>query len=112
MNAIFAFVFITLCNVVVLAADTKAVPDDSMNVTVVGILRTGVVAIGGETTGITVKAEEMTWELDLGKNEEFIQAAKKLNSKKVVVQGKFERRPGVEVKERWIVIVIALQEIR
>lgn len=83
--------------------------DESISVTVVGKLRTGIVAIGGETTGTTISAKGVTWELDFGKNEELRKAAEMLNGKKVTVKGTLERRAGVEVKERWIVTVTELQ---
>ena len=108
MKALPAIVLVLLASATILAADPKPTSDESINVTVSGTLRTGVVAIGGETTGTTITAEGITWELDLGKNEEFVEAAKKLDGKKVVVQGSLERRPGVEVKERWIVTVTGL----
>lgn len=79
--------------------------EEGISVTVVGTLKTGVVAIGGETTGTTIKVKGITWELDFGKNDELKKAAEALDGKKVIVQGSLERRTGVEVKERWIVTV-------
>ncbi len=79
--------------------------EDSITVTIVGTLRTGIVAIGGETTGTTITAKGVTWELDFGKNTEFRNLAEKFDGKKVVVQGRLERRRGIEIKERWIVTV-------
>ena len=93
----------------VLAADKKPAPEDSITVTVVGTLRTGIAAIGGETTGTTITAKGITWELDFGKNAAFRKTAEKIDGKKVVVQGSLERRRGVEIKERWIVTVTGLQ---
>jgi hypothetical protein len=83
--------------------------DESISVTVVGTLRTGIVAVGGETTGATITAKGVTWELDFGKNAELRKAAEMLNGKRVAVRGTLERRAGVEVKERWIVTVTDLQ---
>jgi hypothetical protein len=79
-------------------------------VTITGVLRTGVVAIGGETTGTTVTARKITFELTFGKNAKLQEAAEKLDGKKVVVQGTLERRRGVEVRERLIVTVTSLRE--
>jgi hypothetical protein len=62
------------------AADPAPV-DESINVTVVGTLRTGIVAIGGETTGTTITSKGIKWELDFGKNTELRAAAEKLNGK-------------------------------
>jgi hypothetical protein len=99
----------SLCLIGLLSAVTFAAAEDSINVMVVGTLRTGIVAIGGETTGTTITAKGVTWELDLGKNAEFRKSAEKLNGKKVVMEGSLERRRGVEIKERWIVTVTGLQ---
>jgi hypothetical protein len=83
--------------------------EESISVTVVGTLRTGIVAIGGETTGTTITAKGIRWELDLGKNPELRTVAEKLNGKQVTVTGILERRPGVEIKERWIVTAASLK---
>ena len=83
--------------------------EDSINVTVVGTLRTGIVAIGGETTGTTITAKGITWELEFGKNAAIRKSAEKLNGKKVIVKGSLERRKGVEIRQRWIVTVKGLR---
>ena len=90
----------------VMAADPA---EESITVTVVGTLRTGVIAIGGETTGTTIKANGITWELEFGKNAELRAVAEKVDGKLVTVSGKLERRQGVETKERWIVTVTSLK---
>ena len=91
-----------------LATDSKRSAEEGITVTIVGTLTTGVIAIGGETTGTTIKSKGITWELDFGKNEELKKAAESLNGKKAIAQGTLERRVGVEVKERWIVTVKTL----
>lgn len=82
---------------------------DSIKVTVVGTLRTGLVAIGGETTGTTITSNGVTWELDFGKQAEMRDQAEKLDGNQVVVTGTLQRRAGVEVAERWIVTVSKLK---
>ncbi len=84
---------------------------ESITVTVVGTLKSGVVAIGGETTGTTISAKGATWELELSHNDKLRQAAEDLNGKPAIVQGSLERRAGVEIKDRWIVHVGSLQAI-
>jgi hypothetical protein len=64
-----------------MAADPEPAVEDSITVDVVGTLRTGIVAIGGETTGTTITAQDVTWELDFGKNVELRKTAEKLNGK-------------------------------
>jgi hypothetical protein len=82
---------------------------ESISVAVVGTLRTGIVAIGGETTGTTITSKGIKWELDLGKNGELRAAAEKFDGKLVTVSGTLERRSGVEIKDRWIVTVASLK---
>jgi hypothetical protein len=90
-----------------LIADDKP-PDDSIQVEVHGTLETGIVAIGGETTGTIIKAGNVTWELDLGGDPKLTAAAEKHNKQKVVVTGAYYKRPGVEIAERHIVKVKSL----
>ena len=97
---------VILISAALLAADPAV--EESVTVTVVGVLRTGLVAIGGETTGTTLMAKGITWELDFGKDGELRAAAAKLDGKLVTVTGALERRAGVEIKERWIVEVTSL----
>jgi hypothetical protein len=109
MKALPAFVLALLLRAdVVSAADQPA--QESITVTVVGTLRTGIVAIGGETTGTTITAKGIKFELDFGKNAELRAAADKLDGKRVMVTGGLQRRPRVEIKERWIVTVTSLME--
>jgi hypothetical protein len=88
--------------------EKKPAAEESITVNVVGTLRTSIFVIGGETTGTTITAKGITWELDFGRNAAFRTAAEKLNGTKVIVQGSLERRRGVEIKERWIVTVTGL----
>lgn len=89
--------------------------DQYIKVDIQGTLKTGVVAIGGETTGtiITVKGKgtlDVTWELDVGSNEEFLALAKKLDNKTALVTGIYSKKKGVEIPERHIVKVKCLKE--
>lgn len=93
-------------NPVVVAA--KPSPE-YIKVEVKGKLTAGVFAIGGETTGTTITAKGVTWELDFGKNAELRASARKLNGKKVIVQGQLTRRVGVEIRQRFIVTVTSLK---
>lgn len=82
----------------------KELPD-SIQVRMIGELHTGIVAIGGETTGTTITAQGLTWELDFGDNAEFRDLAEKLEGQQVRVAGSLKRRAGVEIKDRWILTV-------
>ena len=87
--------------------ETKAA--ESITVEIVGKLETGIFAIGGETTGTTITAKGITWELEFGKQAALRKLAEKLNGKQVVVKGSLERKKGVEIRERWIVTVTSLK---
>ncbi|MBV9124604.1 MAG: hypothetical protein JO112_14705 [Planctomycetes bacterium] len=76
-----------------------------------GTLRTGVVAIGGETTGIVLQTKAGTFELEVGRNKQLREKAEHLNGKEVAVTGTLTVRQGVEVKERKIIRVASLKEV-
>jgi hypothetical protein len=61
-----------------------------------GTLRTGLVAIGGETTGTTLTTKDGTLELDFGKNKKLRDLAAKLDKKRVEVTGTLTLRKGIE----------------
>lgn len=98
-------IFLIVLCATMLAADPA---EESITVSVVGTLRTGIMAVGGETTGTTITAKGIQWELDFGRNAELRATAEKLNGKPVTVNGTLERRAGVEIKERWVVTVASL----
>jgi hypothetical protein len=83
--------------------------EESIRVRVVGTLKTGIAAIGGETTGTTVTANGITWELDFADNDELRRKAESLDGQQVLARGSLERKTGVEIKERWIVTVSKLR---
>ena len=77
--------------------------------TYTGTLKTGVMAIGGETTGITLTtADDGIYELDLGADKELKKKADELNGKKVTVVGEYKPKEGVEKKERRIIATKSL----
>lgn len=81
---------------------------DEIRVEVTGTLQTGLMAIGGETTGTVISANGVTWELDLRKHPKLQALVDRLNGKKVTVRGTYERRRGVEIPQREIVTVTDL----
>lgn len=81
---------------------------DSIEVSVVGTLRTGLVAVGGETIGTTITAKGITWELDFAKQPKLRQGLEAVQGKKVHVRGSLDRRRGVETGDRWIVTVSSM----
>ena len=80
-----------------------------IDVEIKGTLETGIKAIGGETTGTIIKVGKVTWELDLGGNKEFQALAEKLDKQPVIVTGRYQQKPGVEIRIRHIVAVKALK---
>lgn len=91
--------------------DRPAAMEESIDVRIVGTLRSGVVAIGGESTGTTITAKGITWELDFGGKQDLLKMAESLDGQRCIVQGSLERRPGVEIKERWIVTATRLDPV-
>jgi len=87
----------------------SAVAADAQKIEVAGKLKTGVVAIGGETTGVTIEAKDGTYELDLGKDEALKKKADELNGMMVRAMGTLETRKGVEGKDRKVIVVSKLE---
>lgn len=81
-----------------------------VRVEVRGKLKTGIFAIGGETTGTIITAGNITWELDLGRNARLQAMAKKYNGKVTTIRGVLTFKRGVERKSRWIVKVRSIGE--
>ena len=100
-----------LLMMVALGASPAAPPPggDYIRVEIRGTLRTGMMAIGGETTGTVVSARGATWELDLTSLPQGRQRAESLDGRRVLVKGSLEIRRGVERRERAIVAVSSLE---
>jgi hypothetical protein len=82
---------------------------DYIKVEIRGTLRTGIMAIGGETTGTVVTARGANWDLDLTRIPDGRKRAESLDGRPVLVKGSLEIRPGVERRERAIVTVTSLE---
>jgi hypothetical protein len=78
-----------------------------IDVTVMGALRTGVMAIGAETTGVTISSGGVTWELDLQGHQR--EVASKLNGHNALVSGRLTKAGGVELKARFIIKVRSIR---
>jgi hypothetical protein len=91
------------------AGDGSTDGDDCIKVEIKGILQTGMMAIGGETTGTVIRVKGVIWELDLRENKELRALAEKLNKKTVLVTGIYQKIKGVEIRERHIVKVTSLK---
>src|SRR5688500_18198082 len=86
------------------SADAPAA-GEYIKVEIRGILRGGLMAIGGETTGYVITSRGVTWELDFGGDAAMQKQADALDGKTALVTGTLEARPGVEIKTRTIVTV-------
>jgi hypothetical protein len=91
-----------------LAAAVFAEKDDYIKVDVRGTIATGVVAIGGETTGVTITANKTTLELSI-KDPKLKKLAEELNGKKGIATGTLQFKTGTEIKKRYIVEVTDLK---
>ncbi len=112
MKPLFVLGLILALSPAAFGRDQEPACRDSITVNVVGTLQTGVVAIGAETTGTTITAKGITWELDFGNKARLKRLAETLDGKKVVLEGRLERRKGVEIPHRWIVTVSSLNALR
>ncbi len=86
--------------------------DHYIQVEVKGLLKTGILAIGGETTGTTITARGTTWELDFGNRADLRKHADELSDQNVIVTGRLNMKRGIEIRKRWIVDVASLQAAR
>jgi hypothetical protein len=91
--------------------DLESAPEkgrgEYIDVTVHGTLKSGVIAIGAETTGVTITASAVTWELELQGKQQI--TAGKMSGSKAIVSGQLRREGGVEVKNRFIVKVRSIK---
>jgi len=110
MKTLLILTLIAILPFIALAATAPEEADgDYIKVEIRGTLESGLMAIGGETTGTVVRVKNVTWELDFGSNEELRGLAAKLNKKTVMITGTYEKKKGVEVRERHIVKVATLK---
>lgn len=79
-------------------------PAEPIRVECHGKMRTGVVAIGGETTGMTITFSGMTWELNC-RDEAGRTAAKQHHKQPMTVIGSLRQVRGKAIPIRWIVDV-------
>ena len=80
-------------------------------VTLVGVLRTQVMAIGGETTGTTLLTDNGTFDIILSRSRMERMNVKALDGKNVSVTGYVTTLTGVEIKERKAIIVMGIKDI-
>ena len=69
-----------------------------------GRITTGMMAIGGETTGVILSAGPERFELQAA-DQMLRRRLQELSGKTVTVRGTLETRPGVEIRSRRIIIV-------
>jgi hypothetical protein len=101
---------VLLVGLAVNAADKDDKKEEN-KIEVKGKLRTGIVAVGGQTTGIIVETRNGSYELELGKDKELRARAEKLDKKEVEVHGTLIIKKALEgQKDRMIIIVKKLKE--
>jgi hypothetical protein len=90
-----------------LQADVGKRRGEWIDVTVQGTLKARVFAIGAETTGVTITANGVTWELALHGQQ--LGTAGDLDGRKALVTGRLTRRDGVEIRNRFVVDVRSIK---
>jgi len=93
---------------VVLLCIPAAFAADYVRVEIRGTLSTGIMAIGGETTGTLISAGNVVWELEVPPGSKLSGHLGALNGAEVVVTGSYREKRGVEVPMRHIVTVDSL----
>ncbi|MCA9104705.1 MAG: hypothetical protein KDA83_04720 [Planctomycetales bacterium] len=85
-------------------------PPAGIELIIVGKLETGIVAIGGETTGTVVRASGVTWEVEWeAEREEALSTfAERISGNQVAVSGSLRLVKGVERGDRWILTAHSL----
>lgn len=84
-------------------------PDEYVNVTITGTLKTGVMAIGAESTGVTITANGVTWDLEIERHQR--DAVSNLDGARAMVSGQLRHAGGIEVTGRFIVTVRTVKAV-
>ena len=107
----FSFLLVQIPRANISSVNGKPVPKQAaagrVTVDVSGVVKTGIVAIGAETTGTQISAGNMTFELKL--TEDQMEVANGLSGQSAKVSGTLTKQAGVEVGDRWIVIVDSIK---
>lgn len=90
------------CTLISLKKTSNQFDSKKNKVEILGILQTGVVAIGGETTGVQIKANGILWEVDPGSNIKLAKQISLFNKKRVLLKGSFTPKQSIEKGTRWI----------
>lgn len=91
-----------------LAAPPKPAPkkiDEIIRVEMIGQIKTGGMAIGGETTGTMIMSKGIVWELDFQGNQQFEEVARLIGDRPAYVLGQLTRIDGVEIQNRIVLLV-------
>jgi hypothetical protein len=88
-------------------AGSKSSRPEYIDVTIAGVVQTGIMAIGAETTGTTINAAGVTWDLELTPAQRSVAAS--LSGGVARVAGELKRVTGVERGDRFVVTVRTLE---
>ena len=89
----------------------KPTVEDLIRVDLIGTIETGLMVVGGETTGTVIRANGIEWELDFQSADQ-LKIARQLHGQKARVKGVYFEVPGTEVKMRSIVSVSDLNSAK
>lgn len=84
---------------------------DSVQVTVIGVLKSGGVAIGGETTGTMITSKRITFEVDVTGDGDLEGAVRQNDGQRVILVGELDKKQGVERSDRWIIHATGIQRL-
>jgi hypothetical protein len=89
------------------AADKDKAKDDDtyIKVEIKGKVRTGILAVGGETTGVNITAKDGGLELEA--TGDLLKALEKLDGKEAIVTGTLTMKKGVEIPGMRLIVKVA-----
>lgn len=90
--------------------DKPKEPDTYVKVEAKGKLVTGIMAIGGETTGVQIRTAAASFELEFTEKDRA--AAEKLKDKTLIITGTLYIKPGVTRGPRTIIKVTSFKEAK
>lgn len=87
-------------------SNTKGDEEGYFKIEAKGKLKTGIVAIGGETTGTLLNTGKIGVELDFGNDDKLRKTAEELDGKIVLVTGNLISKMGVTIKKTRLIVQV------
>ena len=112
LNPLFLMASMSMLNLLSAAEQApldKPSQGNAITIQVNGRLQTGVMAIGAETTGTTIVADDIRFDVDWGRRTSLARRAQGLDGKSVRITGSLRQRTGPERGQRLIIEVSSME---